>query len=521
MLRLGTRGLAVAGLLLVAGIVLPSFAAAAEGPFGDPREIPVPELNEIQIPQPERFELANGMVVYLLEDHDFPVVDARAIIRAGAIYEPAEKVGLASITGQVMRTGGSTTIDGDALDEKLESLGASVEIGMGDTDGYASVSTLSADFAEGVRILNDLLRNPAFPEEKLELAKRQARTQIASRNDEATSIAFRELPKLIYGAGHPYGRTTEYATIDAITRDDLVAFHREYIHPNRIILTVYGDFDSGKVKKLLKDVFGSWKATDKPLPPDPPVTQTEIKGVFVADKADMTNSIVVLGHEGMLMSDPDYPAMQVFNEVLAGGFAGRIINEIRTKRGLAYAAGATIGAGMHHPGAMIFYVLTQADSTVTTLGYLGDEIEKALAEPFTEEEIKRAKDSILNSLVFSFSSKGSVLNRMALYERYGYPQDSCSSTRSGSRTSPWTRSWPRGAIASATPTWPPSSWGPSPSSRTRWCRWATTRTWTSPFRNPKGRRSPSPPRRISSRGRSCWPAPRRPRAGPRWPPSRI
>jgi zinc protease len=362
-------------------------------------------------------------VVYLLEDHDFPVVDANALIRAGSIYEPAELVGLASITGQVMRTGGSTTTEGDALDEMLESMGASVEIGIGDTDGNASISTLSADFEKGVRILNDLLRNPAFPQEKIDLAKRQERTEIASRNDEGIGIAFREIPKLIYGADHPYGRSTEYATIEAITRDDLVAFHQEYFHPDRIIFTVYGDFDAKKVKKLFQNVFGDWKKSTKPLPPDPAVTQTKLEGVFVADKEDMTNSVVVLGHEGMLMSDPDYAAMQVFNEVLAGGFSGRIINEIRTKRGLAYAAGATIGAGMHHPGALLFYVLTQADSTVTTLGYLGDEIAKALAQPFTEEEIQRAKDSILNSLVFSFSSKGAVLNRMAVYERYGYPPD--------------------------------------------------------------------------------------------------
>jgi hypothetical protein len=153
------------------------------------------------------------------------------------------------------------------------------------------------------------------------------------------------------------------------------------------------------------------------------VEQTKAKGTFLADKADLTNSVVVLGHEGMRMDNPDYPAMQVFHEVLGGGFSGRLMNEIRSKRGLAYATGSFSGAGMHHPGPQGFYVITQADSTVKTLGHLENEIQKALAAPCTAQELRQAKDTILNSLVFSLSSKGAVLNRMANYEFYGYPQD--------------------------------------------------------------------------------------------------
>ena len=423
MFGLGRKALAAAFLVMAGILALSPVTVRAADPFGDPYQIPVPPLHEIQVPHPDRFVLDNGMVVYLLEDHDFPLVDARALIRVGAIYDPPDRVGLATLTGEVMRTGGSTTIDGDALDEKLESMGASISIGIGDTDGSATVSTLSQDIEEGMRILSDLLRHPAFPQEKIDLAKKEARAAIASRNDEAFSIVARELRKLIYGKDHPYARTMEYATVDAITRDDMVAFHDKYFYPDRIILTVYGDFNSRKMKKLLKRVFGDWARSTEPLPPDPEVTPTKVTGIFVADKEGMTNSMVMVGHEGMRMDDPDYAAMRVFGEVMGGGFASRIVNEIRTKRGLAYASGASIGAGMHHPGALLFYVVTQTDSTTVTLGYLDKEIEKALAEPFTEEELQLAKDSILNSLVFSFSSKFSVLNRLAAYEFYGYPAD--------------------------------------------------------------------------------------------------
>jgi zinc protease len=409
----------VAGVL---GLLVP-VTVPAQNPWVDPRSMPIPELHAIPEIHPQRVQLKNGMVVYFLEDHDFPIVDVQARIRAGGIYDPPEKVGLADLTGTVMRSGGSTKINGDALDEKLESMGASVEVGIGDTDGTASASSLTRNFDETLRLFAQVLRDPAFPQDKIDLAKKQERTSIASRNDEHLNISFRELRRLVYGKDHPYARQTEYATIDAITRDDLVAFHDTYFHPDRIIMTVYGDFDTKKVQKLLGEIFGDWTKSKTPLPPDPKVGKTEAHGLFFANKSDVTNSVILVGHESMRQDNPDYPAMAVFHEIMGGGFSSRLFNEIRTRRGLAYATGSFLGAGLHHPGAQGFYVLTQNDSTRATLGYLRAEIQRGLTEKPTEEELKRAKDSMLNSLVFTLSSKGAVLNRMAAYEYYGYPVD--------------------------------------------------------------------------------------------------
>jgi zinc protease len=398
-------------------------SAADNSIWGDPRKLPIPPLGPIPVPSPERFVLSNGMVIYLLEDHEFPLVDVRALMRAGSIYEPKEKVGLASVVSEVMRTGGSTSISGDSLDRKLESLGASVEISIEATEGRATVSTLNTDIAEGLSILADLLRHPAFPEDKIDLAKKQERTAIASRNDEPMQIVFREFPKLIYGADHPYGRQTEYATIEAITREDLIRFHEEFIQPDRMILSVYGDFETARIKPLLSKIFTSWAKSTKPLPPDPVVSPKSPSGVYLANKPDATNSIVVLGQVGIRIDDPDFPALAVLNQVIGGGFSSRLMNEIRTKRGLAYATGASPGAEFHHPGAMFYYAATQTDSTAVTTGYVLHEVEKAISEPVSQEEVDRARDAILNSLVQTLSSKGAVLNRMATYEFYGYPRD--------------------------------------------------------------------------------------------------
>ncbi len=410
--------------LMAALLAIPVLAGAAgEDVWVDPRTMEFPPLGRIQVPEPERIIMDNGMIVYFLEDHDFPLVDARALMRIGSMYDPPDKVGLAAITAEVLRTGGSETLPGDELDHRLEGMGASIEISVSDTEGSVSVSTLSEDIEEGLRIMADLLRNPGFPEDKIDLAKRKEYTYISSRNDELFSIMGRELPKLIFGPGHPYARHTEYATIEAITRDDLGSFHSQFFHPDRIILTVYGDFRTRAVRELLADIFGDWPRSTAPLPPDPPVSSSPARGVHFAHKGDATNSILIMGHLGLLRSDPDFPAMAMAHEIMGGGFSSRLLNEIRTRRGLAYAAGSSSGAGFHHPGPTLFYVITQSDSVGVAAGYVHDEIDRMLTEPFTDEEVERARESILNSLVFTLSSRWAVLNRLAQYEFYGYPRN--------------------------------------------------------------------------------------------------
>lgn len=413
----------VLACVALATLGLAGAAQAKDSRWGDPRKMQIPPLNPIQVPKPERFELPNGMIVYLLEDHDFPTVDARALIRVGGMYDPADEVGLAMITGEVMRTGGSTTVSGDDLDAQLESMGASVEINVDDVRGDARVSALAENADQALRVLADLLRNPAFPEDKIELAKKQEKTSISSRNDDPMDVMFREAARLVYGPDHPYARNTEYATINAITRDDLVACHARFFHPDRIIMTVSGDFTSADMKAKLTQAFGDWAKATEPLPPDPEVKPSELTSNYLIEKTDMTNSGVVLAQQGVRMDNPDYPTLAVMNEILGGGFSSRLFNEIRTKRGLAYSTGSSIGAGLHHPGALLAYALTQADSTVSTLSYVKREVERIRTQPVTADELQMAKDGILNGLVFDFSSKGAVLNRMADYEYYGYPSD--------------------------------------------------------------------------------------------------
>lgn len=229
-----------------------NFSQAATAAAKHYTELQLPPLPEIKLPKYERFVLQNGMVVYLMEDHELPLVGGTALVRTGSRLEPADKVGLADFTGEVMRTGGTKKHSGDELNELLEQRAASVETGIGDTSGSASFEALTEDLETVFGLFTEVLREPVFAQEKLDLAKTQEKGSIARRNDNPNSIASREFRKLIYGKDSPYARTTEYATIDKISREDLVKFYQQYFYPNNIILGILGDFDAKKCDRSFK-----------------------------------------------------------------------------------------------------------------------------------------------------------------------------------------------------------------------------------------------------------------------------
>ena len=245
-------------------------ATQAIGQVDTVEQLTYPPLPDLHIPQPTRVVLDNGMVVFLLEDHELPIVQVSARIRTGSRLEPADKVGLAALTGTVMRSGGTTTWTGDDLDDYLERKAASIETGIGVTAGSASMTCLIEDFAEIFAVFGDVLRNPRFDQEKLALAKRKVMAGIARQNDNPGGILSREFAKLIYGNDSPYARVETYSTVNNISRQDLIDWHETYVVPNRIILGLVGDFQTEKALDLVKRTFESWpqgKSFDDPVVP--------------------------------------------------------------------------------------------------------------------------------------------------------------------------------------------------------------------------------------------------------------
>ncbi len=406
-----------------------SGVASAQEPARAYKKLKYPKLADIKVPDVQRLTLPNGMQLFVLEDHELPLINVSAMIRTGSIYEPADKIGLAGLTGIVMRTGGTTTKTGDQIDEQLEQIAASVETGIGDSFGRASMSVLKEDVDTGLAILADVLMHPAFRQDKIDLAKITARSAIARRNDNPGGIAMREYAKLIYGADSVYARQTEYATIDKITRDDLVAFHRQYFHPNNTMMAVCGDFESQEMIAKIRAAFKDWPKAEVKLSPVPEVKYEFRPTVNAIRKDDMSQGIIRLGHLGCLMNDPDYHALMVMNQILGGGFTSRLFKNVRSRQGLAYSVGGAYGADYDHPGMFSLSCQTKLKSTVHATEAIIAEVKKMTQEEVTDEELVLAKDSYLNSFVFNFASKGQIINRLMTYAYYGYPADFLQKTK--------------------------------------------------------------------------------------------
>ena len=393
------------------------------------KDIKYPAPNKVTLPEVKRVELKNGMILYLVEDRELPLINISARIGVGSIYEPADKIGLASITGAVMRTGGTQSMSGDEIDERLENIAASVETGIGSTSGFASVSVLKEDINTGLSILADLLMHPSFPEDKIDLQKIQQRSGISRRNDAVQSIAFREFAKLIYSAESVYARHTEYATVDAITRNDLVAFHKEYFHPDNVIMSIWGDFKIKDMVKKIKKSFRTWhkKGFKRPLSPD--VVYNFDHSIHFIRKSDVNQSAILLGHIGGKLDNPDYFSLRVMNEILSGGFASRLFRRVRSQQGLAYSVFGRYGANFDYPGQFFVGCMTKSETTVKAIQALRHEIELLKKEEVNEDELKLAKESYLNSFVFNFDTKSEIVSRLMSYEYYGYPKDFLEKTK--------------------------------------------------------------------------------------------
>lgn len=378
-------------------------------------EIEYPALNTFEKPDVEIFELDNGITFYLVEDDELPLINLRVMIRTGGVLVPNNKAGLNSIAGTVMRTGGTTSITGDDLNELLEDRAARMETSIGLTSGSASMNVLKDDFEELLPVFIDLLQNPAFPENRIQLAKTQQKTSISRRNDESIPVGLREFQKLLYGSGSPYARTTEYETIDNITRDDLVQFHQKSFVGSNMMIGVIGDFSIPEMKEILSGAFSQIPAGE-PVGLDFPEVEYEfVNSINFVDKRDVNQSFVMMGHIGGMRDNPDYAALQVMNRVLSDGFSGRLMRIVRSQMGLAYAVFGEYGSGNFFPGMFYAGVMTQSETTAEAINAILDQIRRLQDEPVSESELSDTIDRFLNSLVFQYDSRASVLNeRMSL-----------------------------------------------------------------------------------------------------------
>lgn len=385
-------------------------------------KIPIPPLHDFKPVQPKRIELENGLVIFLQEDHELPFINGSILIRGGSRNEPAEKVGLVSLYGEAWRTSGTKTTSGDQLDTVLANKAASLETSGGLATTTLSWSSFKQDFDQVFGLATDLLEHPDFKTDKLALGKQQMNTGVSRRNDDASGIAGREAELIAYGKTSPYAREDEYATIAAVQLSDLQAWHERTVVPNNMIVTVFGDFDAATMEAKLRKAFGGMKRGK--VETAPTVTFTDPKpGVFYVDKTDVDQSNVYIVGLGTERSNPDYYALSVMNEIFSGGFGSRVLQSVRTRLGLAYRVSGNYGASYDHPGLFIVQAATKSASTVAATKAMLDEIGKLKTVPPSPEELRSAKDQVLNSFIFHYDSREKTLDEQVVLGFYGYPPD--------------------------------------------------------------------------------------------------
>jgi zinc protease len=385
-------------------------------------KIPVPPLHDFKPEQPKKIMLTNGLTIFLQEDHELPFVNGSILIRGGSRDEPASKVGLISLYGQSWRTSGTKAENGDMLDEMLALKAADVETSGGVATTSVHWSSFKQDFDQVFGIAMDVLLHPDFKADKLALGKQQIAAGIARRNDDSSGIAGREASMIAYGKDSPYARQVEYSTIAAVTLQDLIAWHQKTVIPNGMIVSVSGDFDSAAMEAKLRKAF-------EPLPRGAEMKTSAMafhdpkEAVNFVNKADVNQSNVYIVGLGTERSNPDYYALSVMNEIFSGGFGSRVFQSVRTKLGLAYSVGGAYGSSYDHPGMFVVEAATKSASTVAATQAMLDEIGRLKTVPPTPDELRSAKDQVLNSFIFNYDSREKTLNEQVTLAFYGYPPD--------------------------------------------------------------------------------------------------
>jgi predicted Zn-dependent peptidase len=420
------RSLALVTILALAALLVSASVVLAGKIVDHPDKLKFKEL-KYQSPKPDDYRhiLKCGAAVYLAENPEVPTFDLTILVRTGSMYEPVEKTGLADLTGYLMRNGGVEGMSVKELDERLAYLAGEISVNIGGSRGTVSLFCLSKDIDEGLELLKKVLRSPVFDSEATDRYRADILSEMEQRNASTSDIEAREWQFLMYGdhpCTIPYRRTEQ--SVNSITQEDMIAFHKRYFFPQNFILAVSGDFKSDEILAKLDDMLSGWPSGQLNLPtisdqiPDPK------PGVYMIKKEDVNQSRIRVGHIGVQRDMPDEYALTVMNDILGGGgFTSRITRRVRSDEGLAYSTGSTFERPVLYPGTFRAWFQTKHATGAFGTRLIVDEIERIRTEKCEAEIVENSKASFISNLVNPFSSKKNIVNTFAGDDYTGRPDD--------------------------------------------------------------------------------------------------
>jgi predicted Zn-dependent peptidase len=415
------KALALAAALVIS---LANIAALAQQTL-DRTVVPPPgPAPVLRVPTWTKTQLANGSTLIVSERHGLPLVSFTITFLGGSNqFEPVGKRGVAAMTASMLSEG-TTTKTGDQLSDALQLLGTGIGSGVGGEEGSISFVSTTKNFDATLAILADEMLNSTFPAEALERLRGRTLVNLTQAKDQPVVVGAQVFNKILYGEAHPYGQRTTETSVKAITRDDVIAFAKSYYQPGRALITVVGDITTAQAKAAVEKGLAGWaKAGDKPSFDYPKLPELQPAKIYLVDKPGAAQSVFNIGLPGPPRNTPDYFALQVLNTILGGQFQSRLNANIREQKGYSYGVNSGFGygkgPGAFRAGGSIFSAKTDAaliEFMKELKGIVGE-------KPITDEELKTAKDSLIQGLPQRFASVTAISNAITSLTVQGLPDD--------------------------------------------------------------------------------------------------
>lgn len=415
-----TRNTCIAAMLALA-LAWPLLAQQAL----DRSRIPPPGKPAVlRVPTWTKATLTNGAELMVSEKHDLPLVAFSITLLGGASqFEPANRRGLASLTTAMLNEG-TATRDGEALSNALQLLGVSVASGIGSESGSLSFVSTTAKFTGALGILADMLINSTYPAPALERLRAQRLVALTQGRAQSSAIVSRVFPRVLYGTGHPFGQVATEESLKAITRDDVVAFAKEYLKPGRALIVVTGDVRAAEVEATVEKALAAWApGGTKPTFSYPVAATRSEPTIYLVDKPGAAQSTFAIGNPGPPRSTSDFYAIEVMNTMLGGLFQSRLNANIREEKGFSYGVNSSFaygrGPGAFRAGGDIISAKTDAalvEFMKELRGITG-------SRPVTDEELTTAKDALVQRLPGMFGSVAGITRSLSTLWVNGLPDD--------------------------------------------------------------------------------------------------
>jgi zinc protease len=366
-----------------------------------------------KVPVVHPISMPSGITLFVHPDSSLPRVDVVVMVRAGSIADPTDLPGVAQLTGEVIRAGGSRNLTPKEVDDQLESLGCSLDVGIGPEAMTFRLFSLASHADKAFSILSSLLQQPRFDERTLETRRGVLIDDVLRQEDEPSALIRRTFRQVVYGGGHPLGRTATTSSLTAIGRPDVQKHHQQFFHPNQIFIGITGDITEAQARHLVGKYWDSWKPADKPKRwPTPTADKAwdTTSGVVLLPKRTQQTQIRV-GHIGIPRKHADRYAVNLLNTVFGtGGFSSRLMDRVRSMKGLAYGAGGSITSDA--PAGLFFAAAsTQTRTTAAALREILAIIRETARGDVTEAELETARRDLVYSFLNGFETPTAILTR--------------------------------------------------------------------------------------------------------------